>query len=321
MKHIYILIITAIFFASCVSPVKYQKVVDERDILIRENASLKYLKEQSKKNKEEIKNLKDKLAQTEEVLFEVNNKYTSAKERYEDCQRNYDKMLLENKKLLERAFADKTNMTEELAEKEKLLSDKEKNLQKLERELNEKQLKLQLLRKDLELRERKIDSLHTLVEMKDNKLAAIKNKIKEALTGYSTDDISVKKGDDGRLYVSLSQNLLFDKGSNKLDAAGKAALIKLANALKNETGLNILVEGHTDSDGNPDRNWILSTQRALAVVKILEQYGVMPQKLTAAGRGQYHPVVPNTTEANKAKNRRTEIIIEPDVSKIYDFLK
>ena len=307
--------------SSCVLPSKYQKAVDEKNRLIRENASLQYMKEQSKKDKTEIKKLKSINEQTEELLYEVNSKLTATKNMYSKCQQDYDKMLLENKKLLERAFADKTNLSEELAQKQKLLAEKERNLRKLEKDLNNQKLAQELLKYNLETRERNIDSLRTLIEMKDNKLAAIKKKIKGLLVGYSNDDILVEKRSDGRLYISLSQNLLFAKGSDKLDWKGKSALMKVAKALKSESGFKIVVEGHTDTDGSAIRNWELSTQRSLAVVRVLEENGVMPQKITAAGRGQYQPLLPNTTEANKSKNRRTEIILEPNVNDIINFLK
>lgn len=321
LRSIFCFAIFVLILSSCVLPSKYQNVIDEKNRLIRENASLQYLKEQSKRNKNEIVELKEKNEQTEEVLYEVNSKLTATKERYNKCQEEYDKMLLENKKLLERAFSEKTNMSSELAEKQKLLAEKERVLRKLESDLNNQKLSQELLKTNLQSRQRHIDSLRTLIEIKDNKLAAIKNKIKGFLVGYSNDDILVEKRDDGRLYISLSQNLLFATGSDKLDSKGKTAIMKVAKALKSESDIKIVVEGHTDTDGSSNLNWALSTRRALAVVSVLESYGVMSQRITAAGRGQYHPLLPNTSPSNKAKNRRTEIILEPNVNEIINFLK
>ncbi|HHH52186.1 MAG TPA: hypothetical protein ENK91_00880 [Bacteroidetes bacterium] len=322
MKSRFIGLLILVFFSSsCVLPSKYQKTVDEKNRLIRENASLTYLKEQNKKDKREIKDLKEKLAKTEEVMFEINSKLSAATQKYKNCQDEYDKMLLQNKKLLERAFSEQTNLTEELAEKQKILAEKERNLKKLEANLNDQNLNQQLLKNDLERREKKIDSLRNLLSIKDNKLQSIKDKIKKILSGYSNDDIKIEKRDDGRLYISMSQNLLFAKGSDKLDSKGRAAIISVAKALKSEPSIDIVVEGHTDTDGNADLNWKLSTARALAVTKVLIEYGLMPQKITAAGRGQFQPLYPNDTEANKSKNRRTEIIIEPNLNDILNYLK
>ena len=321
INKLYFLVVILLIFGSCVLPSKYQKVVEEKDGLVRENNSLKYLKEQNKKNKAEIKLLKDKIDQTEQLMYELNTKLTASKEMYNKCQQDYDKMLMENNKLLERAFSEQSNLSEELAQKQKLLAEKERSLRKLESDLNNQKLKQQLLNSNLESREHKIDSLRTLIQMKDDKLSAIKKKIKNVLSGYSNDDIMVEKRNDGRLYISLSQNLLFAKGSNKLDSKGKSALINVAKALKTEPSIHIIVEGHTDTDGSSKLNWALSTKRALAVTEVLIRHGVMPQQITAAGRGQYQPLVPNDTEANKSKNRRTEIILEPNVNDIINFLK
>jgi len=314
-------LVIVMLMGSCVLPSKYQKVIEEKDGLIRENNSLKYLKKQNKKDREEIKSLKDKMDQMEQLMYELNTKLTASKEMYKNCQRDYDKMLMDNKKLLERAFTEQSNLSGELAEKQKLLAEKERSLRKLESDLNNQKLKQQLLKTDLEAREHKIDSLRTLIRLKDEKLTSIKQKINNVLSGYSNDDIMVEKRNDGRLYISLSQNLLFAKGSNRLDSKGKLALKSLAKALKTEPSIHIIVEGHTDSDGTPKLNWQLSTKRALAVTEVLIQNGVMPQQITAAGRGQYQPVVPNDIEKNKSKNRRTEIILEPNVNDIINFLK
>lgn len=321
INKISILFVFTMILSSCVLPSKYQNIVDEKNNLIRENNSLKYLKEQNKKDKDEIKSLKERISQTEQLMYELNTKLTASKDMYNKCQQEYDKMLLENKKLLDRAFSEQTNLSEELAEKQKLLAEKERSLRKLESDLNNQNLKQQLLKNNLESREHKIDSLRTMLRLKDEKLSSIKEKIKSVLSGYSNDDIMVEKRNDGRLYISLSQNLLFAKGSDKLDFKGKLALKNLAKALKTEPSIHILIEGHTDADGTPHLNWRLSTERALAVTEVLINNGVMPQQITAAGRGEYQPLVPNDTEKNKSKNRRTEIILEPNVNDIINFLK
>ncbi len=320
-RNIVFLSVLIFSFASCVLPSKFQKVTDERNRLIRENASLLYLKEQSKKQKESVRDLKEKLEQTESLMYEVNTKLTAAESKYKKCEVEYNDMLLKNKRLLSNAFAEKSNVSEELAKQQKLLGEKERQLQKIEQDLNNQKLKQKLLNANLESRQKHIDSLSSIVKLKDNKLAAMKARIKSILVGYSNDDIKVEKRNDGRLYISMSQNLLFAKGSDKLDMLGKAAIQKVAGALKSETDFDIVVEGHTDSDGSPKSNWALSTRRALAVVNVLEESGVLPQKIIAAGRGQYHPVEPNDSKMNKAKNRRTEIILEPNFNEILNFIK
>jgi chemotaxis protein MotB len=117
------------------------------------------------------------------------------------------------------------------------------------------------------------------------------------------------------------QNLLFKAGSDKVEANGVTALAKLAKALNENPSIEIIVEGHTDNAGAVDYNWNLSVSRATSVVKILAMNGVLPNRMIASGRGMHHPIVPNNSEANKAKNRRTEIILSPNLDKILELTK
>lgn len=320
-KLLYLFVSVIFFAASCVLPSKHQNVVDEKNKLARENQSLFYLREQNQKDKQELEEFKLKLSMTEELLFETNSKLTASINLYEKCQSDYDKMLIENQKLLERAFIDRTNLTEELAQKQKLLAEKEKTLSSLEIDLNNRKLAQELLQNDLNMRQQKIDSLTTMVAIKDNRLKEIRHKISSVLTGYSNDDIMIEQRSDGKLYITMSQDLLFQTGSDRLDSKGRDIISQIAVAIKSESGFSILVEGHTDSDGSSARNWDLSVQRAVAVVKVLEANGVMSQRITAAGRGQFMPLLPNTSPENKARNRRTEIILEPNLIEIMRFLQ
>lgn len=119
----------------------------------------------------------------------------------------------------------------------------------------------------------------------------------------------------------MSQNLLFKAGSDKVEANGTAALANLAKALNDNPDIEVIVEGHTDNAGGVDYNWNLSVNRATSVVKILAINGVAPHRMVASGRGMHHPVVPNDSAANKAKNRRTEIILSPNLDKILELTK
>nr|WP_262912796.1 OmpA family protein [Membranihabitans marinus] len=144
----------------------------------------------------------------------------------------------------------------------------------------------------------------------------LKSTITEALNSFSKTDLSIREK-DGKIYVSLSQELLFAKGSNVIDNQGRKALIQLASVLRDNREININVEGHTDSDGTPFRNWQLSVERATAVVQILTANGLNPERIIASGRAFYSPVAPNDTEENKNLNRRTEIILEPNLEILY----
>jgi len=317
---LYLILGFSILFTSCVTSSKYQSALDQNKQLDHELRALQYVNEQNKKLNSQVLDLDGKLSQTEEVMFEINNKYNGLKQQHESLQKNYDEMLIRNKNLLEQAFADKTNLTEELIAKQADLNEKESKLNKLERDLSNQKAKLEITQNNLAARQQRIDSLNNLLNSSSNKLNELRKRISKILIGYSNEEIALEKRDDGRLYISLSQNLLFKKGSDQLDWKGKSAIQKLAKALNSDPSIQIIVEGHTDTDGGQLRNWDLSTDRALAVVQVLVSSQVIPERIVASGRGQFHPLVENTNEANKSKNRRTEIILAPDFGELMKIL-
>jgi chemotaxis protein MotB len=305
---------------SCVSASKYQKSLDENNQISSELRALKFVNDQNKNLNGKIIELETQIEQTEEVMFEINNKYNGLKQQHESLQVNYDKMLARNQDLLEKAFADKTNLTEELIAKQAELNTKESKLNKLEQDLSNQKAKLEITQKNLAGRQERIDSLTYLLDSSAAKLGELRKKISAILIGYSNDEIAVEERSDGRLYISLSQNLLFKKGSDVLDWKGKSAIQKLSKALNSDQTIQIIVEGHTDSDGSQNLNWSLSTERALAVVEVLVESKINPERIIASGRGQFHPLLQNTNEENKSKNRRTEIILSPNFENLMKLL-
>ncbi|HSB92806.1 MAG TPA: OmpA family protein [Flavitalea sp.] len=126
---------------------------------------------------------------------------------------------------------------------------------------------------------------------------------------------------DGLVYIDMQDNLLYKSGSSTLGAEGKKALSAVAAALNEYPKLRVIVVGNTDDKQykNGSDNWSLSTERANGVVRILSKdYKVDPTRLTAAGRAKYHPVADNSTNEGRAKNRHTEIILNPDLDKIWE---
>ncbi|MBK7870628.1 MAG: OmpA family protein [Saprospiraceae bacterium] len=147
----------------------------------------------------------------------------------------------------------------------------------------------------------------------------LRTTVSGALTGFSDTDLTVEEK-NGRLYVSLSQELLFRSGSDNVESKGRQALKQLADVLKKNPEIDITVEGHTDDVGNAASNWDLSVMRATSVVKVLTTYGIEPERVTASGRGLYAPIASNATATGKAQNRRTEIILSPKLDQLYQLL-
>ena len=139
--------------------------------------------------------------------------------------------------------------------------------------------------------------------------------VKNALLGFKADELQVYMK-DGKVYVSMSDKLLFKSGSPDVESKGKEALEKLAEVLNKNPDISIAIEGHTDNvpikTVQFKDNWDLSAARATNVVRLLTgQYGMDPKRLTAAGKGEFSPVADNSTPEGKAKNRRTEIVLSP----------
>jgi len=175
-------------------------------------------------------------------------------------------------------------------------------------------------------REKKVSELETTLNNKNKAVQDLKNKIANSLLDFKASDLTVNVK-NGKVYVSLAEQLLFGSGSIEVDKKGVTALQQLAKAIKDQKDLQITVEGHTDnvpiSKKSPymQDNWDLSVMRATSITKILTSAGVSPNQVTASGKGELYPLAPNDTPQNKSKNRRTEIIITPNLDEIFKILE
>lgn len=174
-------------------------------------------------------------------------------------------------------------------------------------------------------KEATINQLQEEIDAQNSKVAALLNSVKDALLGFDSDELTVTQK-DGKVYVAMSDKLLFESGSASVNKQGKAALGKLAGVLKKQTDIDVMIEGHTDT--KPIKtvqfkdNWDLSVIRATSVVRILTaDYGVNPLQIVPSGRGEYMPVDDNGTAGGRARNRRTEIIMAPRLDKLMEILK
>ncbi len=166
-----------------------------------------------------------------------------------------------------------------------------------------------------------------LIRMKDKS-----DSLNQVLTANLTRSLSQEEMKDvdiqvlkGVVYISLSDNMLYRSGSYEISAQAGETLSKIAKIIKDYPEYDVLIEGNTDnvpiSRENIRNNWDLSALRASSVVQALQnEYGVDPKQLTAGGRGEYNPVAPNNTEAGRAKNRRTQIIITPKLDQFMDLI-
>ena len=255
-------------------------------------------------------------------------------------QSQYDKINKLNNEITDKLEKQKTGSMEE---QKKLLIDlqgtkedlikKEAELKKLEKVLNDREMNLNALneqfktnQKELEQKQQKLDELQSVLNKKDSIVKALKNKVSDALLGFENKGLTVEQK-NGKVYVSMEEALLFPSASFAVNKRGQEALKKLSVVLELNADINVLVEGHTDNvaykgQGQLKDNWDLSVMRATTIVKTLLQGSkIDPARLTAAGRGEYFPVSSNDSAEGKAKNRRTEVILTPKLDELFKILE
>lgn len=168
---------------------------------------------------------------------------------------------------------------------------------------------------------KQLKNFKVMVQSQKNGMNNLKASISKALMNYKTEELYIYIK-DGNVYVSLEENLLFKSGSDVVYPKGKEALKSLALVLNTTKDISVMIEGHTDNVPIKTKlfsdNWDLSTARATSIVRILtKEYGFDPSRITASGRGQFHPITNNVTDEGRAGNRRTEIILSPDLKGLY----
>lgn len=312
-KVVIVFLSVAFLATSCiVSKKKYedllaQKVRMEADLLERKteldtaNTNTQRLQNALTKLKQDTASVGLQLRQTSQRLAILDNEYSQLN--------TYYKNLLSNSGKLNRDMAQ---------QQEQLLMIQD-NLDRT-RKLNDS------LNVSLQEREKKVEELEQILDRKDKAVTDLKNRISNALLNFKENDLTVNVK-NGKVYVSLAEQLLFGSGSIEVDQKGVTALQQLAKAIKDQKDLNITVEGHTDNVPISKKsqymqdNWDLSVMRATSITKILTKAGVSPQQITASGRGEFVSLAPNDTPQNKQKNRRTEIIITPDLDELFRILE
>ena len=202
------------------------------------------------------------------------------------------------------------------------LQTREAQLQKLSQEMAEKQLNLLSMERELDSRNKRLIELERIISRQDSSVRALRNKVSAALVGLENNGLTITMR-QGKVYVSLDEKLLFKSGSIVVDPAGVSALKKLATILEQNPDVNITIEGHTDNvpltaSASMQDNWDLSVKRATSIIRILLANGkIAPERLTAAGRGEFVPVDAANTPTARQKNRRTEIILMPNLDELY----
>ena len=276
------------------------ELADKTAKLDKANADLTDLSETLKKMKQDTTALGENLRVTGKRLWVLNKEYEQLNSFYKNSLNNSGK--------LSRDMAQ---------QKEQLLSIQD-NLERTRRSNDS-------LSTGLAEREKKVKELEQVLADKEKAVTDLKNRISSALLNFKENDLTVKVK-NGKVYVSLAEQLLFGSGSIEVDKKGVTALQQLAKAIKDQRDIQIMVEGHTDNvpiskkSAYMQDNWDLSVMRATAITKILTRAGVSERQIVASGKGESSPLVANDSPENKQKNRRTEIILTPNLDELFKIL-
>jgi chemotaxis protein MotB len=276
-------------------------VADRDSLLAKANADLRDLDDRAKKLTTDTTSLGQDVRAKSAKLAEMDKEYAQLN--------SYYKNLLTSSGKLNR----------DMAQQQEQLLAIQQNLERT-RKTNDS------LSVSLEDREKKVRELENVMAAKDKAVLDLKNNISKALLNFKENDLTVHVK-NGKVYVSLAEQLLFASGSTEVDAKGVSALQQLAKAIKDQRDIHIMVEGHTDNvpiskkSQYMNDNWDLSVMRATSITKILTKAGVAPNQVTAAGKGEYVPLAANSSPQNKQKNRRTEIIITPNLDELFKILE
>jgi chemotaxis protein MotB len=268
------------------------------------NKQLSDLKAAMEIKDREISNLRLDTAHTSSVLRKTTQNHLA-------LQDTYEKLLANHEKLRRNSASENTKLSGDLAAREK--------------DLQDSQERINSLNDDLKAREARVKELENVLAEKEKAVNDLKNKVSQALLGFKDNDLKVTVK-NGKVYVSLSEQLLFKSGSTDVDPKGVDALKKLAVVLKDQEDLSVMVEGHTDDvpvnkGANCLKdNWDLSVLRATSIVRILNDAGVQPEKMLPGGRSQFMPLAEGKTKEARQQNRRTEIILTPKLDELFKIL-
>ncbi len=253
-----------------------------------------------------INDLRQDSLRLENDLAATNNHLKDSRNQNAELQKKYD------------------DLTNAALQKDKALSSTKEALSSTQEMLNSTKEKLSSSNLTIEEQQKRLEALQQLIDKQRAVVENLHKTIDNALGQYKAEDLDVYVK-NGKVYVSLQEKLLFKSGSAVVGKEGIEALGKIANVLNSDPKIQILVEGHTDSipiRRTFEDNWALSVARAVSIVRILtKDYNVDPARVIASGHSYFDPRDTNSTAEGRAMNRRTEIILSPNLDELYRLMQ
>jgi len=324
------IVVISLIVTSCVPGKKYKTLqdtsrqyMDERDQFKTDNISLEMANRELEARmavlEKQVGTVKEDIVKAQSERDKAIDEYNRISSRFTELQNAQEDLVRGNVKETQALLA-------ELQSAQKSLQEKEDIMRQLEQTLDSKKSSLDELTFELEKRNARLVELEKILDAQKKIARDLKNKVSEALLGFENNGLTVTNK-NGKVYVSLEEKLLFKTASWDIDANGKAALKKLAGVLERNPDIQITIEGHTDdvpykpTASELKDNWDLSVKRATTVVRVLlEGSKIDPERLTAAGHSEYMPVDSRDTADARQKNRRTEIVLTPDLTELYKLI-
>ena len=330
MSRISLIILSIFLISSCITPKVYNELLDKHEIakknLTKNEKLILELRENLDDKERDITNLNALVEQLRKDSIALNNDLVACQKKYDDLSTTYDLLASKSSRYMAEKAKETKELLNQLETTQSELFAKEDQLNKSTLELEEKERKLLDSQNELELRSLRVAELEAIINRKDSMVTALKQKISKALIGLEGDGLTIEQR-NGKVYISLEEDLLFASGKYEINQTGKQALDKLSDALSYQKDLEILVEGHTDSiplsgRGLVKDNWDLSVMRATSVVKRLtSNTNLDPTQLIAAGRSEFVPISSNETSEGRGENRRIEMILSPNLDDLFKLLE
>jgi len=321
MRHI-IFLFAALLIISCVPPTKFKTLQSQAMTFEQENKALKAeverLAVEVKETGSRLAMMEARMAKVAKDTMEMIEEITSLQDENIILSRDYQDLYEANQALVSGSGSEIRRLMTDLQESQKEMQDKENAL-------NQRQQELERMQGELNSRNQRLADLEKILAEQEAAVESLRKKVSDALLGFVNQGLTVTQK-NGKVYVSLEEQLLFGSGSTAVDPKGVTALKNLAAVLESNPEINIMIEGHTDdvpiiSGSVYKDNWDLSVLRSTAVVRILLQgSNIDPVRITTAGRSQYLPVEDAKTAEARRKNRRTEIILSPKLDELYNMI-
>jgi Flagellar motor protein len=298
-----------LFLFSCVSSKKFNQLTGSYQDCQK---TVQSLKEQNQALEAKNTELQSKINKQIKDIEQLNAQLKDLSQNLDDSKAANERLKQFNSDLEKQLSSLKTGSSEEIA--------------RLMNKLQEAQADVQKREETLAQRTQRLQELEEILKQKDEAVKQLKQKVMDALLGFNNKGLTIQEK-NGKVYVSLDEQLLFKTGQWVVDPKGQQALANLADVLAQNPDINVMVEGHTDNvpmkgAGEVKDNWDLSVVRATAVTKILlKNKDIDPKRITSAGHGEFFPIDDANTPEARQKNRRTEIILTPKLDELFKILE